>query len=309
VRLAVVDIGTNSIRYDVHEINSRRQLVCLYRNKFMARLGEDVFLKTELQASAIDRSLNSLKDFVNLCDNLGVDEIVAVGTSALRESKNRDVFIQRAKTELELSIRVISGEEEAGLILKGIKFFETNLSPEFAFVDIGGGSTELGLNSIKNPPILASLPLGAARLQQKFLNRSKTEKDIQNLRDFCRFQLQKMKGTRPFGSLYGSSGTAKALTKILRPSSEARFFDFKDLQVFTKKIKNLSPDELLLIPGMDAKRLDIILPGALLLEEIMIFLGAKKLIRTKHALREGLLIEALESYKWIQPNEKISLLT
>jgi len=307
VRLAVIDIGTNSIRYDVHELNSKRQLVGLFRDKAMLRLGEQVFLKGELQPQAIERCVASLRDFLLLCDNLGVDEIVAAGTSALRESKNAGSFVKRVDEELNLKIKVISGEEEARLILKGIHSFEVGVPEEFCFVDIGGGSTELGINRAKEPPLLVSLKLGAARLQQKFFQHEKREQSIEALREFCKEDLKKIKFNRSFETVYGASGTAKALTKILRKSTDAKFFDLKDLKSFTNEIKNYSAKKIREIPGMDEKRADIILPGALLLEEIMIFLGAKRLHRTKHALREGLLREALEVFRWVRADEKIAL--
>lgn len=307
MRLAVIDLGTNSIRYDVHELNSKRQLVCLFRNKAMIRLGDEVFLKGELQPKSMDRCLASLRDFLLLCDNLGVDEIVAAGTSALRESKNADLFIKRVDQELNLKIKVISGEEEARLILKGIHSFEVSVPAEFCFVDIGGGSTEIGFCRSKEPPLLASLKLGAARLQQKFFEHEKSDRSIEALRRFCRDQIEKINFNRSFDAVYGASGTAKALTKILRKSPDEKFFDIKDLRAFTNKIKGYSAKEIREIPGMDEKRIDIILPGALLLEEIMAFIGAKRLYRTKHALREGLLREALEVFRWVRADEKIAL--
>lgn len=305
--MAVIDLGTNSIRYDIHELNSRRQLIGLFRDKVMLRLGDQVFLKGELQPQAMERCLASLRDFLFLCDKLGVDEIVAAGTSALRESKNAHLFLKRADQELNLKIKVISGEEEARLILKGIHSFETGVPREFCFVDIGGGSTELGINREKEPPLLASLKLGAARLQQKFFQQKKREQSIEALRKFCKEDLKKIKFNRSFETVYGASGTAKALTKILRKSASNNFFDIKDLKSFTNEIKNYSAKRIREIPGMDEKRADIILPGALLLEEIMSFLGAKRLYRTKHALREGLLREALEVFRWVHSDEKIAL--
>lgn len=298
MRIAVIDLGTNSVRFDVHQIVRPNRLNCLYKGKEMVRLGDLLFSSGKLEQKAMDRCFEALKRFLDEAKRLKVDRVHCAGTSAIREASNSQLLIDRAQKELGLEIREISGLEEARLIFKGIISNEAVADQSFAFVDIGGGSTECGVWQDGRLEYLQSFPLGAARLQQKFLSQPASTEEIQRLRSHIKKVFQPEEGKRKWPKMsfaLGASGTVKALTKIMKELGEGKRIQKKSLKDLIDTMSAMSREQLLNIPGMEEKRTDIILAGAILLDEFMDLLKTKKVLRTKYALREGLIQEQLES--------------
>jgi len=169
MRVAIIDLGTNSVRFDIHQIGPGGELKSLHREKLQIRLGQGVFLTGRLDHGAIRRALHAFESFQTTARALRVEKIVAFGTSALREASDSDQFLKRIKTRTKINVRIISGEEEARYIAEGILANERDLKGNFALVDIGGGSTEVSVCKGKKILRATSFALGTARLQQVFL--------------------------------------------------------------------------------------------------------------------------------------------
>jgi len=297
MRVGVIDLGTNSIRFDIHEIQGAGEIKCLQRYKEMVRLGDEVFRTSKLQELAIQRSIEALQKFTRLMKKEGVSEIIAAATSAVREAKNANEFLKRVKRDVGLDIQVISGREEARLIMKGIRAFDQRASNSFAFVDIGGGSTEIGVFHDKKVLFSESFALGAARLRQMMKFYPPTTEDVELIRAHIRTSLGAVKGFKDWPKIQlvlGASGTVKAIAKLIKTLGHGDSIQKKDLKNLMKNMIPLRQEELLHIPGMEEKRVDIILSGSILLEEVMDFLGSRSVSRTKFALREGLLQQKIE---------------
>lgn len=289
MRIAIIDLGTNSVRFDVHSLGKKEKL--LHREKLMIRLGQGVFLKGRMSADAIERAVHAFSHFRAVCDNLQVQKIVAFGTSALREAQDSGSLLEVIRERAGIEVKVISGEEEARLIALGILAHETPPKGRFALVDIGGGSTEISFCRGRKVLHGESYPLGTARLQQVFLKKSPPKTTaVKNLRQYIRNILGQSLGARGWPvapAVIGSSGTVKALAKILGNKA----FSLAQLKDFVADISGMTGAQLLEVPGMEAKRVDMILVGAVLLEEVMIALGAKKVTPTDFSLRDGILEE------------------
>jgi len=299
MRFGIVDLGTNSVRFDIHEINGLGEIRCLRRYKEMVRLGEKVFETSCLQRSAVNRTKRAIKTFLSEAKAMDVQDISGVATSACREAKDGKSFVKELRSEFGLNIRLISGKEEAAYILKGIQAFEPLARKDFAFVDIGGGSTEVGVWSKGQTVFLQSFALGAARLRQNFLEYPPSKMELKNLRAKIRTELGKSVGFKDWpkvSQVLGSSGTVKALCRIMKEMGAGTVILRPGLKALVEEMSILRIDELIHIPGMEEKRLDIILTGALILEEILDFLKAKEVVRTKFALREGLVQEKIEDF-------------
>lgn len=297
MKYGIVDLGTNSVRFDVHEVLDSGKIRRLYRDKVMVRLGEGVFETSELQDQAIDRTMSALKDFKKEAERIGVEKVLAVATSALREANNRDQFLSSVKSQTGFEINVISGRKEAELILEGIMANDAMAIGNFGFVDIGGGSTEIGVCRKKKIQYLESFNLGSARLQQMFLSGQMTRAKIQELRDFVRSEFARLMPEKDLPEIeyaLGASGTIKALARILRKEGGGRKIAQKKLQELVTYMIPLRRNELLKIPGLEEKRVDLIVPGAVLLDECMSFLGVKKVFHTRYALRDGLFHAEIE---------------
>jgi exopolyphosphatase/guanosine-5'-triphosphate,3'-diphosphate pyrophosphatase len=315
MRLAVIDLGTNSIRFDVHEISSNRKGLVqhrrLYREKTMVRLGQDLFLAGKLSNEGKRRTLEAVYSFKETMDALDVDKIVAFGTAAVRDASDGDTFLKEIETKTGVHFRMITGAEEASLIAKGILHFDKTPPGVYALVDIGGGSTEISI--CKGTKILRShsFNLGVAKLQQVFLktqppkkiqiSKKKKSDPVQDLRNFIKsVVLPKMLIDRwpKAARIIGSSGSVIALAKLVHTNREAASLPFtrKALSKTVKVIENKTPVELLSIQGMEPKRVDLILAGGILLDEVALLLGAKQIRTSEFALRDGILVDELEHY-------------
>ncbi|TVQ80755.1 MAG: hypothetical protein EA369_02020 [Bradymonadales bacterium] len=310
MRIAVIDLGTNSVRFDVYEVPRPGFVRSFYREKVMVRLGEDLFRTKQLKREAMNRTEQALRGFKTVVEDFQADVVTGVATSACREARNGRAFIHKIKKELQFPIKIISGQVEAELILKGIQAFESRASQAFGFCDIGGGSTEVGASVDGKAAFLQSLKLGAARLRQKFLSEKPLSGEILSMRSAIRRELGSVAGYKDWPKLsqvFGASGTIKAISRIMKATGLGEDIHRKALAELVSEMSRLSQHDLLLIPGMEPKRLDIILSGAILLEELLHFFGAKFVIRTRFALREGILQRELERLSLSSGQNEIEL--
>jgi exopolyphosphatase/guanosine-5'-triphosphate,3'-diphosphate pyrophosphatase len=314
MRLAVIDLGTNSIRFDVHEISSNRKGLVqhrrLYREKTMVRLGQDLYFSGKFSEEGKRRTLEAVKSFKETMDALDVDKVVAFGTAAVRDASDGEAFLKEIEHKTGVHFRMITGAEEASLIAKGILHFEKVPPGIYALIDIGGGSTEVSICKGRKILHSYSFNLGVAKLQQVFLKTQPPKKittgkkksdPVQDLRNFIKSVVLPQiliehwpKAPR----LLGSSGSVIALAKLVHGNRDAsaKPFNTKDLNKTVKSIETKTTEELLSTKGMEPKRVDLILAGGILLDEISRCIGAKQIKSTEFALRDGILVDELDHY-------------
>ncbi len=315
MRLAIIDLGTNSVRFDVHELGADHQIYRLHREKLMIRLGEGVFLKNRLDPKVSRICVDAFRSFNRTIEEFHVDRVVAFGTAALREAKDADRFIRMLHRKCGIKVEIISGEEEARLIARGVLAREQDLRGNFALVDIGGGSTEITVCSGRRILKSASFSLGTARMQQLYLKthppqidpKTQRQPSIEALRRHIRgvllFKLVSEEWPK-VSRIVGSSGTIRALAKICKKKSGEDFFKPKELEGLIAEMRMRDRTELLRIPGMESRRSDMILSGAILLQECMYALHAERVQPTEYSLRDGILDEEIEKLQ----NRKSALL-
>ncbi len=294
MRVAIIDLGTNSVRFDVHSMALSGHSKLLHREKLMIRLGQGVFLKGKMDPAAIGRTVEAMEHFREIAEGLRVRRIVAFGTSALREAADATELVARVRENTGIEIRVISGKEEAKLIAQGVLTNENVPKGRFALVDIGGGSTEISVCRGEKVVKGESFALGTARLQQVFLKRSPPrESSVRQMRDYAfNILCEKMRAEKWPGcdTIIGSSGTVRALARIL-DGKKADSFSVADLSGLVEEMAEMTTTQLLEIEGMESKRVDMILAGAVLLEEAARALGAKRIQTTEFSLRDGIIHE------------------
>lgn len=304
MRIAIIDLGTNSVRFDVHQLGPGRRVRQLHREKLMIRLGQGVFLEGKLDRDAISRTTQAFLSFQRTAADLKADKIIAFGTSALREASDGERLLNLIRKKTGIDVRVISGIEEAKLIAEGVLANETVIPGKFALIDIGGGSTEISVCRGKEVLHSASFPLGTARLQQIFLKssppRAATKKElspIDQLRRYIKSTVlpQMIAEEWPkVDKIFGSSGTIRAIGRILKKTNGSKAMDFKELQRLNTRIATMTTTQLLGIAGLESKRVDMILAGAILLEECMLAFRAKRAFTTDFSLRDGILQEEIQ---------------
>lgn len=310
--IAFLDIGTNSVRLLIIGISRDRSWKVLARHKSVVRLGEREFEKHTLIPEAIERGTGAIARFEEIARSFSAEEIIAVATSASREAVNRDEFINRVHDMTGVKVHIISGEEEARLIWLGVSR-SIRLGLEKAiFIDIGGGSTEVIVGDQYEPIFLKSLKLGAIRLTNTYIREGDTgpvsQGSLAELKDHIgaktlhiTHHLRKMSCTRVFGS----SGTIITLESVARehPSLSGRHepesLTLSELNFLIKYLCSLSFEERKAVPGLNPDRADIIIGGALILQQILTGSGHTKITISRRGLRDGLMEEYLSKNRVI----------
>lgn len=306
MRIALIDLGTNAVRFDVVDVSSDGTARRLHRERLAVRLGEGVFQSGRLGKAAMGRTLAAFESFQKTCRELNVGRVTAFGTSALRDSANSDVFLSLLKRRTGFDVRVISGKEEARLIAQGILAHEERDAKDItALVDIGGGSVEITLCRGRRILRSTSFKLGVARLQQVFLKTvpprpaKGDQSPVLKLHRHVRSLLAEgapRGGWPEVSKIIGSAGTIRALDRMQR-TAKGGPLTAKPLRRWAERFAALSRAGLAKIPGMEPKRLDTILAGAIVLEEIVRALKAERVDPTDFSLRDGMLEEEIATVR------------
>src|SRR5262245_45622206 len=153
----------------IADVTPDGRLEVVDRVKEMVRLGRRAFTTGRLGPEAMDLTVRAIRTFCRLARARRVERVRAVATSAVREARNGESFVRRLRREAGLAVRVISGAEEARLIFRAARHALGLEGGPHLVLDVGGGSVELGLVRDGRPLWLHSLPLGVARLTERFL--------------------------------------------------------------------------------------------------------------------------------------------
>jgi exopolyphosphatase/guanosine-5'-triphosphate,3'-diphosphate pyrophosphatase len=303
--LAAIDIGTNSIHLVIARPTGNSRFEVIDREKEVVRLGSGSGDMKRLAPDAIERGIEALGRFRRLVDSHGA-ELHAVATSAVREAENRSEFVRRASDEAGVPVSVISGAEEARLIRLGVLQAVPAFDERHLLVDIGGGSTEYIVGEGNEVLGARSLKLGAIRLTERFgLDGSVRRKTLEECRQFIRSYLtQVTRMVRPLGFeiAIGSSGTIVNIAEMVRAARgeapmlqvSGAVIDDRGLREVVEALRDAgSVEKRLEIPGLDAKRADIVLGGALILEQTFAVLDIGEMVVSDFALREGVLLDVL----------------
>jgi len=315
--LAAIDVGTNSIHMVVVQIQpSLPAFSIITREKNTVRLGGRDRKTGNLTAEAMERAIAALKRCQNIAQGLHAEQIVAVATSAVREAPNGKEFLQEVAEKLGLSIDLIAGQEEARRIYLGVlSGMEFDHKPH-VIIDIGGGSTELILGDGHEPRCLSSTKVGAVRLTNEFISTDPiSEAEFDRLRAYVcgmlewpiedlRSHLQP--GERP--RLVGTSGTIESLVAIharevlgsVPEPLNGYEMSLKDLQKLIERLRKLDYKERCAIPGMAEKRAEIIVAGAVILQEVMVMLNLESIRVCERALREGMVVDWMLTHNLIE---------
>lgn len=300
MRLASIDIGTNSVKLTVAEVEDQNIKDVILERTEITRLGENVNKTNKLQQEAMDRTLMILKDFKLVADSLGVQKIIVVATSAMRDAKNRDEFVKSVNEAINTELWVATGDEEAELTFMGTCSDYQLYSKKLILVDVGGGSTEfiLGQNGIIEDKF--SIDAGCVRLTEEFIHSDPiSTDDIQNIFKtiISLFYSRLSKIEMNERELVGVGGTITTLSAIHQGISDYKVDNIhryimskEDIVSLLSYLKRLSLDERKKVQGLHPKRADIIVAGAAIFSTIMEILKAREIIVSTRGLRYGALL-------------------
>jgi len=300
--LAVIDIGSNSVRLVIYKHINSHEFHLVEEKKFSVRIGEGAYLNNgHLQPHATTRAFHALKEFTNTIQKYQTIKTLCVATSALRDAPNKLTFINLIKEKLNLDIKVINGNKEAELgALASLHLLPIDNG---ITIDIGGGSTDIAI--IKNSRILDtySLKLGTVRLKELF---SSQKESIDKTISYIKQELKCLPKQFKSYNAISIGGTTRSLTKaiILNKSSNNSIHTFSyfvnEYQTFFEKII-LADDFKLKELKIPKNRLDTIREGTLIWQAILNTIEAKKVINSSVGIREGLYLKEINFIDYKQP--------
>ncbi len=296
--IACIDIGTNSVRMVIYnkaiDINSEKYLVT-------TRLGYNVDRLKKLDEDRMKDTLKALKEYYLLAKKSGVEKVYAIATSAVRDSSNKEYFIEKIR-EIGIDIEVISGKQEAELGYVGVL---GGLKPEgnILIIDIGGGSTELILGK-ENIIYSKSLDIGAVRMYGKFVsNNPVSYEEEHNIRTYVKNIIKEEIGilkAYDIKKVIGIGGTITTLASMNlelvdydRKSVHKHIVDFDYLKGLNSKLLRETVDERVLHKGLMRRRADIIPCGFIILEELLEALKKENIEISEYDNLEGLFINKI----------------
>ena len=310
-----IDIGTNAVRLLVVRINPNCSYTVISQEKEVVRLGEQEFEDNTLKTEAMERAIFVCGKFVDLAKTYGAHNIVAVATSATREARNRTEFLDKLKRQTGLTVRVISGQEEARLIWLGVTSGIDIGDQKAIFIDLGGGSTEICIANQHEIFYVDSLRLGAIRLTGQFVGEGWTGPvKIETYKLMRRYACEKIQAIMPtvlehnVRLAYGSSGTMINLAEISnklfkREGTDELVLTRKNLKKIATVLCWLPLEERRRVPAINPDRADIIVAGAAIIEALMEQFGLQEIHVSHRELRDGLLVDYLsktEGFRQLQ---------
>ena len=309
MRVAAIDIGTNSIHMLVVRVREDLSFEVIDREKAMVRLGAGGLDGKALTAEAMNAALQALTKFKRVAEARQVDAVLAAATSATREARNGGEFLARIERETGIRARIITGADEARLIHQAAVYGVDVGSGRAVVIDIGGGSVEITLGTAKTIQLARSFKLGVIRLTERFVRSDPlSERDERRLVKHIQDEVDRyctQITEAGFDRVIGTSGTILSLGAVASTMSRGTLpSELRNLQVTAKQIHRLRKtsvrldiEQRLLLPGLDPRRADLMVAGAVLVDTVLRRLGAEELTLCDLALREGLVLDYVRRNK------------
>src|SRR5215831_18289544 len=308
MRIATIDIGTNSIHMIVVQVRPDLSFEVIDREKEMVRLGAGGLDGRALTPEAMHAALQVLSKFRRLADSHRVDEIIAVATSATREAENGSEFLQAIVAKTGIRARVISGTEEARMIHQAA-VYGVGIAGDVAIViDIGGGSVEITRGSGPSMDTGRSFKLGVIRLTERFIKSDPlTPRDERKLRRYIDGELGKYASQLArdgFDRVIGTSGTIQSLGAVALADRGWSSTTLRNRRISAKQVRRAQKQlvardiqERLRVPGLEPRRADLAVAGSILLDAILRRLGASEITLCDLSLREGLILDYIGRHR------------
>ncbi|MBO6263572.1 MAG: Ppx/GppA family phosphatase [Clostridia bacterium] len=297
-KIGIIDLGSNSARLVIVELLGDGHFFVVDQLKEAVRLGKDMERDGFLKPQRIAETLKTLKMFKKLCDAYGIEKIIAVATAAVRRAKNQRSFLDEVATTCGIKLRVLSAEEEALYVYRGV--INTMDVPKGVIFEIGGGSTKIVHYNRKNLLNYETLPFGAITLTELFSGDGLApEEQAAKIEEFFTEQLKHiewLKDVEPEAQLIGVGGSFRSLCKLCKMKKKSPIAtihnytisqgDFEDVY---NMLKVLDLDKKKRIKGISSGRADI-LPSALAaINSFIKYMNFENVVISSCGLREGIM--------------------
>ena len=311
MKMSVIDLGFNSVKLVNYNVKDDDSFEIYEQEGMKAKLGEGLDEKGKLSKKPILRAIEVLKLFRDVIQLQPIKSVLPIATSAVREARNKEEFLNEVYRETGFRFKVLSEREEALYSYAGaIKSLQL---PNTLFFDLGGGSLEIVHAEKFRIKKVISLPLGALRLTQQFAGKNSafTEKDYKNMR---RHIWNLLPSKKEFALdkntvLVGVGGALRALARYDQKVTKYPFdkihnyeMDFKSVNTINKKLSDMKSGEISKISVIGSSRAETIVAGSCVIDTLMDKFGFQNLHVSNHGLREGALSIFLENQKTYHSN-------
>jgi len=296
-RVAAVDLGTNSTRLLVADVHDGR-LEEIERRLTITRLGEGVDERGRLLPVPIARVRNTLAAYRRELETLGATRTLAIGTSALRDAENGEAFLGEIEWSYGFETRLLDGEEEAAMMIRGVTAGRDRDLDDTLVVDIGGGSTELVLSQNGGPPRAVSLDIGCVRVTERFLaSDPPTEAELEKAAAYVRSLLPTYDARYAIG-VAGTVTTLATLDLGLEEYDPQRthghWISHQSVKRELDRLAAMTLEERRRVPGIEPGRAPVIVAGLLILREVLDAYGLSGIEVSDRDILHGAALAAAE---------------
>lgn len=304
MRVAIIDMGTNTFHLLMAEVNADGFLIT-YREKVPVKIGMGGINHGYITEAGIDRALIAMSSFKKTLQEVGIEKVMAFGTSALRNARNGEEVVRKIESETGIQTQIISGLKEAEYIYKGARAAIKLGLEKSLIVDIGGGSVEFIIGNEKEIFWSHSFEIGGQRLLERFQKHDPIRRDeITSLVEFFSVELQQLldalKMHQP-NLLIGSSGTFDTLSDMYCMRNEIPLKDLPEtpfnMDAFTDMYEELVAKDRaarMQIPGMIEMRVDMIVVACCLIKFLLSIHTFRQIRVSSYSLKEGVLASMTE---------------
>jgi exopolyphosphatase / guanosine-5'-triphosphate,3'-diphosphate pyrophosphatase len=308
MRIAVIDLGTNTFNLLIVETDGNQAYKIIYNNKLPVKLGKSGIDKKEIRPDAITRGLNAIERHLQTIREYGAERILAFATSAVRSARNGEQFVKMIRQRFDIEVEIINGDREAELIYFGVKQAVKLGSEKVLILDIGGGSNEFIIADHDNIFWKKSYPLGVARLLAKFKPSDPISiEEIEFISNYLEERLSDLFEEfkkHKITTLIGASGSFETIAAMIRADDpnfesetgtvpESVAIDLTDFENLYQKLINSTLKERKQMKGLESMRLEMIVVATLIVKFILQKLKMQQLVQSNFALKEGVIYELL----------------
>ncbi len=301
-QIAAIDIGSNALRLVIGNYDSHNEVHISKKFREPVRLGQDVFAEGIISKKTTQLAIEAFERFRRIIDQNGVSHVRAIATSALREAKNRKEFIDEVERKTDIAIKCIDGEEEARLVYRAIDHKLKLHNRNAVIIDIGGGSVEIIISIEGRVRGMQSFKIGTVRLLQMMQERQIKEKNIQVLLNEKMVEVRKFINdtvkTKKIDLCVGTGGNFECLGKLrvaLLNKTSIYSMSAHELDELQTHLMGMTIKERIQFLRIKSDRADVIVPASLLGLMIMNFADCEFLSIPFVGLRDGVLLELIES--------------
>ncbi|MCQ2216056.1 MAG: hypothetical protein MJZ31_09110 [Bacteroidales bacterium] len=308
MRLAIIDIGTNTINLAIAAISDKgNSYQMIYSGKEPARLGKDGINDGRMTPEAMQRGIDAIAKHTKTIKSFDVDKVVAIGTSVMRCVDNAEEFAQKIKEQFDIDIEIVSGDQEAQLIYDGVKQVMPLGQERSLILDIGGGSCEFIIANKDGMIWEHSFELGMSRLLDKFHPSDPvTTQEIKQIESYLRpelAQLYEALHNYPTTTLIGTSGSFDTLAALIaakkHPSMNVKLSTSYEIGVSNyiemhNHLLQTTAEQRRAMPKMDKSRIDLVIVGTIFINFVIREMRLERLFQCSYALKQGAVYQFIE---------------